>query len=293
MPILVTGGAGFIGSELVRQLRSEGHEVEVVDLPLDVAAPEVEPLLRRCPLVYHLAALGVRHSLRHPLANHRVNAEATLQLLLRSREAGVRRFVHVSTSEVYGPVVRVPIDEQHPTRPTTVYGASKLAGEAYARAVHGLDTVVVRPFNCFGPGSHHAGDRGEVIPRFLLRSLNGLPLIVFGDGSQTRDFNWVGDVAWGIKMAGRADCVGLTLNLCSGREVSLLELAALIGGSVEHQAARPGDTLRLCGDGSLAARVLGYRSTVTLEEGLERLRAQYRAQDFRALLREEVVRSWE
>ena len=124
-------------------------------------------MLRDAEVVYHLACLGVRHSVHSPVENHDVNATGTLRLLEASRAAGVPKFVYVSSSEVYGTAQWVPMTEDHPTFPCTVYGGSKLAGEAYTRAFHrtyGYPTVVVRPFNTYGPRSHHEGDSGEVIP---------------------------------------------------------------------------------------------------------------------------------
>jgi UDP-glucose 4-epimerase len=241
--ILVTGGAGFIGSELVGQLAGLGAEVVVVDnlvngraenlagLPPDqvrLAAADIRDqarlakLLQGVGVVFHLACLGVRHSLHSPLENQAVNATATLGLLLLAREAGVARFVHCSSSEVYGTARWAPMDEDHPTLPQTVYGAAKLAGEAYARAIHqshGLPAVIVRPFNAYGPRCHHEGDCGEVIPKFLLRSLAGRPLVIFGDGTQTRDFSYVADVARGLILAAQSEAaVGQTINLGSGAE---------------------------------------------------------------------------
>ena len=346
--ILVTGGAGFIGSELVRQLAEHNSRVVIVDnlvngtrqnvadvlserVLLDVS--DVRDLdavgrhLGRVHAVYHLACLGVRHSVHSPHENHDVNATATLRLLDACRRAGVEKFVYVSSSEVYGTARRVPMTEEHPTFPCTVYGASKLAGECYTRAFHqtyGYPTVVVRPFNTYGPRSHHEGDSGEVIPRFLLRCLAGRPMVVFGDGTQTRDFTYVSDTAAGIRQAGESSAaIGATINLGSGREVTIValarEIAALVGSAkerrrgvpgdreerrrgvpgdrearVEHDVPRPGDVLRLCADTSLAASLVGYRPQVSLAEGLRRLHAWYEAQGVapEELLEREVVRNW-
>ena len=144
-------------------------------------------VLREAETVYHLACLGVRHSVHSPLENHDVNAMGTLRLLDTSRAAGVPKFVYVSSSEVYGTARWVPMTEEHPTFPCTIYGGAKLAGEAYTRAfnrTYGFPTVVVRPFNTYGPRSHHEGDSGEVIPKFLLRCLAGKPMVIFGDGTR-------------------------------------------------------------------------------------------------------------
>ena len=324
MHTLVTGGAGFIGSELVRQLLARGDSVVVVDnlvngtranLPADdrlvvVEAdirdlPALEPWLAQASTVYHLACLGVRHSVHAPVENHHVNATGTLGLLQASRAAGVATFVYVSSSEVYGTARWVPMTEDHPTCPCTVYGGSKLAGESYTRAFHrtyGYPTVVVRPFNTYGPRSHHEGDSGEVIPKFLLRCLAGRPLVIFGDGTQTRDFTYVSDSARGILLAGdHPAAVGRTINLGYGAETTVSELARVVAKAagrpeapVEHVEGRPGDVLRLYADMTQARELLGYQPAIGLEEGLARLLAWYREQgaDPRTLLETEVVRNW-
>ena len=317
--ILVTGGAGFIGSELVAQLCAVNREVVVVDnfatglrenlegLPVTLIHGDVRDpgpwrhVLEETSTVYHLACLGVRHSIHSPVENHDVNAGGTLAVLEEARRCGVDRFVHVSSSEVYGTAVRVPMAEDHPTNPETPYGAAKLAGEAYARAyqrTYGLPVAIVRPFNTFGPRCHHEGASGEVIPRFLLRALAGRPLVVFGDGRQTRDFTWVSDTARGILAAGEVpDAVGRTLNIGSGREVSLLSLARMIAGEdveIRHESERPGDVRRLIADASEARRILGFEPKVGLEAGLLQLRDWYARQRTppETLLAAEVVRNW-
>jgi UDP-glucose 4-epimerase len=325
--VLVTGGAGFIGSELVRRLAAQGCRVVVVDnlvngrrenldgLPdeqvqLIVAdirdSRRMADLMQGVDIVFHLACLGVRHSIHSPQENHEVNATATLKLLSLARAVGVKRFVYVSSSEVYGTAHWVPMTEEHPTYPNTVYGASKLAGECYARAfyrTYGYSTVVVRPFNTYGPRCHHEGDSGEVIPRFLLRCLAGHPMVVFGDGTQTRDFTYVSDIAKGILRAGLSDdAVGETINLGSGHEIAInevaREIAAVVGrpdAVVIHDAPRPGDVLRLCADTTKARQLLGFEPQVTLREGLSRLRDWYLSlgQSPEALLKQEIVRNWE
>jgi UDP-glucose 4-epimerase len=186
-----------------------------------------------------------------------------------------------------------------------VYGAAKLAGECYARAFHttyGSHTVIVRPFNVFGPRSHHEGDSGEVIPKFMLRCLAGRPLVIFGDGMQSRDFTYVADAARGILLAGTVDgAAGKTINLGSGRMVTINELAAQVAAvagchdeAVERQAPRPGDIFQLCADWSKARELLGFEPQVDFIEGLAKLRDWYLGlgRSAEELLAEDVERNW-
>ena len=321
---VVVGGAGFIGSALVRLLAPDGPVRVLDDLSTGRAANlagvagvelqvgsvlerrAVARTLRGAEIVFHLACLGVRHSIRRPVENHEVNATGTLLLLEEARRVGVRRFVFTSTSEVYGTAQRAPMDEHHPTLPHSVYGGSKLAAESYVRAYHrtyGMKTVILRPFNAYGPRSHHEGDSGEVIPKFLVRAMNGLAPVVFGDGEQTRDFTYVDDTARGIAAAAEAEgIVGKTINLGSGREVRILDLAALVSRVAGRPALpprlegpRPGDVRRLVADARTARTCLRWEAAIGLEEGLARLVAWHREQrtDWAAALREDRLRNWE
>jgi UDP-glucose 4-epimerase len=324
---LVTGGAGFIGSELVRQLAALGASVRVVDNLVngrrenldDVLSHNIEltvadirdrasmsSLLRDVDIVFHLACLGVRHSIHSPRENEEVNATATLGLLDIARHTGVKRFVYISTSEVYGMVTTAPVVEDHPTWPMTIYGASKLAGEAHTRAFwhqFHFPTVVLRPFNAYGPRCHHEGDSGEVIPRFMLRCMAGRPMVIFGDGLQTRDFTFVSDTAAGILAAGLSDgAVGQTINLGHGKEITITRLATMIAevlgrpdAEIKYAERRPGDVVRLLSDSSKARDLFGFKTTVNLRDGLASLRDWYATQQKspEELLEQEVLRNWE
>jgi UDP-glucose 4-epimerase len=219
----------------------------------------------------------------------------------------VHRLVHVSSSEVYGTARLVPMKEDHPTDPHTVYGASKLAGECYARAFercYGFPSVVVRPFNSYGPRSHFEGDSGEVLPRFVLRGLAGQSLIIFGDGTQTRDLTHVYDTASAIAHAGVADgAIGKTLNVGSGSEISIRDLAETVRRVVgkpalpiEHVEPRPGDVLRLMADSSEAARTLKCSPAISLADGIADLVRRFSAMPahrLRDLASRVVVRNWQ
>ena len=324
--VLITGGCGFIGSELSRQLaavsaqiivadnlttgkRENLAEIPSVNLAMEVVdirdADAMRSLLKNTDIVFHLACLGVRHSIHSPRENNDVNATATLDLLAMSREERLERFVHVSSSEVYGTAVRTPMDEETPTFPHTVNGSSKLAGECHARAyakTYGFPAVILRPFNSYGPRCHHEGNSGEVIPKFMLRALAGRPMLVFGDGTQTRDFSYVGDTALGILRAGWSpSAIGQTINLGAGEEITIKKLAGLIAqitdrpeATIEHVEARPGDILRLYADSTLAERLLGFRPQVDLRSGLQKLLSWYHAQgpSPEELLKDDQIKNW-
>ena len=297
--ILVTGGAGFIGSHLVERLAPD-NQVTVLDdfsvgsdanlgevrSPVKVVradvcdAAAVAAAVKEAQVIFHLAAVCLRVSISDPVATHRVNATGTLNLLCAARHSEVERFVYVSSSEVYGSAVRVPMDEDHPTQAETPYAASKLAGEAYALSffrTYGFPVTVVRPFNSYGPREHVAGPSGEVIPRFVARAIAGRPLVVFGDGLQTRDFTWVGDTVRGIEAAAECDdLVGACVNIARGHEVTILRLARmvqiLVGSTqpVVHLPDRPGDVRRHLAGVERARTMLDFRAEVPIEEGLAR-----------------------
>ena len=322
--VLVTGGAGFIGSHLVDGLLAAGARVRVLDdfssgrrENLAAAGPRAEVVegdvcderaldraLAGVEVVMHLATRCVRLSLSDPEDVHRVNSHGTLRVLQAARRHGAQRVVYVSSSEVYGSGVRVPMAEDHPLEPTTIYGATKLAGELYTQAMtrsFGLPTVVVRPFNTYGPRAHFEGVYGEVIPRFTVRLLNGKRPVIFGDGLQTRDFTYVTDTVRGlIAAASVREAAGQVFNVARGEEVTVKRLAELLAKAIdptlapEYIEARPADVRRHWADVTRARTELGYAAPVGIDEGLSRYVAWFREAypDPAACLRGEVVRNW-
>jgi UDP-glucose 4-epimerase len=308
--IAVTGAAGFIGSHLADRLALRNELVLIDDFSVgrreNLAALSAHPRVRIAradvgdrslleelfagvDLVFHLAISCLRTSLGNPELSHDVNAGGSLAVCLAARRCGVRRLVYVSSSEVYGSAETAPMSEAHPLRPTTVYGASKLAGELYALAhwrTWRFPVCVVRPFNTYGPREPYSGARAEVIPRFALRLLAGSAPVIYGDGSQTRDFTYVDDTVDGIVRAAACDAlVGDVVNVARGGEVSIAEIAAelarLVGRSdlaPEREAARPGDVQRHCADIAKARSLLGFEPRVDLASGLARTLEWLRAE---------------
>jgi UDP-glucose 4-epimerase len=298
--VLVTGGAGFIGSHLVDRLLQLEAEVVVVDdfstgheqnllghtgndrLRIERGDVLDEPLLMRltqgADYVFHLATRSVRMSLKRPTIVHEVNTTGTLNALKAAATAKVRRFVYCSSSEVYGTAGIVPQPEEYNFQPETIYGASKLTGEYYAQVFHRakwLETVVARPHNNYGPREHYRGSAGEVIPRFILWCLAGEPPVIYGDGHQTRDFTFVletADILATLALHERA--AGEVFNICRGQEVSVIGLAEkicrLTGALLKPRflPGRPSDVLRLWGDASKLQRRIGRKPDLSIDEGL-------------------------
>ena len=299
--ILVTGGAGFIGSYLVDRLVSEGFDVVVLDdfssgkrenldehfgrsnfclVEGDVnVKADVEKALEGVDVVFHLAAIvSVDLSVKNPLMVNEVNVGGTLNVLRQSLKAGVKRFVYASSCAVYGEPVNLPIDEEHPTKPMSPYGVSKLAAEYYCRVfceVYGLETVCLRFFNVYG-SRQVVGPYSGVIMKFIDGLKHGKEPIIYGDGEQTRDFVFVGDVVDACLRAMRCrNCVGEMINVGSGVETTVNRLADVLielfgSRDVKPVFAEPkaGDIRRSYADLSKAERMLGYKPKVFLKEGL-------------------------
>jgi UDP-glucose 4-epimerase len=302
MRFLVTGGGGFIGSHLVDRIIGDGHDVVVLDnfasgkkSNLEAAAAtgkmrlvegtildndDLNDAMQKVDVVLHLAVECVRKSIGDPVGNHHANATGTLMTLEAARRHKVSRFIYCSSSEVYGNSSGGALSEDTTVcQPTTVYGASKLVGELYAQAylrTYGMETAVVRPFNAFGPREHDQGVLAEVIPRFVIRVLNGKAPIVFGDGSNGRDFTYVTDTAEGLYRAALSDkVVGQTINLGWGRMVSVKDVGEEIlrqcgrnDPTLEHVAERPGDIHSLIARTEKAADLLGFRPQVDFATGV-------------------------
>lgn len=303
MRTCVTGGAGFIGSNLVDRLVSDGHEVVVLDnlsagtrenlvdsidsirfVEGDVRDPDaVEVAVEGCEVVYHMAALAsVQISVDDPFEATDVNVGGTLGVLLASRDAGVRRVVFASSSSVYGDTPVLPTDESMPTSPLSPYAASKVAGEAYVRAFDasfGLEGVSLRYFNVYGPRQSPGSQYAAVVPLFLQAMSQGRPPTIHGDGGQTRDFTFVGDVADALVLAATApEARGAAMNIGGGgQSVSILELATLIAevvgweGEPVHVPSRTGDVRDSLADVSRARKLLGWEPKTSLRTGIARI----------------------
>jgi UDP-glucose 4-epimerase len=324
--ILVTGGAGFIGSHLVDKLVSLGHQVTVLDnlcngkeenIKDALASGRVkfikgdildkatcDSVMQGVDVVYHLACLGVRHSLHSPFENHRVNAEGTLNVLEAARKNKIKRFFYISTSEIYGDIKQFPIDENGVPLPKTVYGASKLAGENYAYSYHtcfGMDTTVLRIFNNYGPRAHYEGDAGEIIPRSIVNMLYGTAPVIFGDGSVTRDFFFVKDTAAALgKLLDIENINGEIINIGTGVEITMKHLLEKIielmktDLKINYMEDRPADVPRLWVNPSKFKKITGFNAAYSFEEGLiETINFYTELSKGKNLISEVAVKNWE
>ena len=299
MRILITGGGGFIGSHLVDDALRSGHDVRVLDnfatgrrenllhvldhvdlLEGDIQSYErVHNAVRGCEVVLHQAALpSVPRSVQDPLTSNASNVIGTLNVLLAARDSGVSRVVFASSSSVYGANRELPKREHIAPEPISPYAVAKLAGEGYCRSffhVYGLETVALRYFNVFGPRQDPLSQYAAVIPNFIECFLSGRPPTVFGDGEQSRDFTYVGNVVEANRAALTRNGIGGNIfNVACGERVTLNqvidELRAITGQDLDAETApeRPGDVRHSLADLQRAREELGYKPIVSFPEGL-------------------------
>jgi UDP-glucose 4-epimerase len=301
MKVLVTGGAGFIGSHLAARLVADGHEVRVLDnfstgsrtnladlgdsvelVEGDMQSYErAHNAVQGCEVIFHQAALpSVPRSIQDPLTSHTTNVVGTLNLLLAARDSEVRRLVYASSSSIYGADPSLPKQEDQAPLPISPYAVAKLASEGYCRSfseVYGLETVALRYFNVFGPGQDPLSQYAAVIPRFITALLAGKQPLVFGDGEQSRDFTYIDNVVEANMLAATApEVAGQRFNIACEKRISLNflldELRTILGSEVEAEylESRAGDVPHSLADISRARERLGYSPSIEFGDGLRR-----------------------
>lgn len=310
---LVTGGAGFIGSHLTEELVRRGHRVRVADslitgkrkniahlrevefLEGDLADLDfARRVAAECDYVLHQAAIpSVPRSVKDPITSNRANVDATLNMLVAARDAGVRRLVFAGSSSAYGNTPTLPKHEGMPTGPLSPYALQKVIGEQYLQMftrLYGLETVTIRYFNVFGPRQDPSSPYSGVISVFATALLQNRPPTIFGNGEQTRDFTYVANVVDGVLRACEAPkASGQIINVATGGRISLNQLfetmKRLVGASVEpvYAESRAGDVSDSQADITLARGILGYEPTVSFEDGLERTVDWYRTEEAAAV----------
>lgn len=302
MRALVTGGAGFIGSHIVDALVSRGHSVRVLDnfsagkrdnlsategkieiVEADVRdAPQLDFYVAGSDVVFHEAAIvSVPYSIEHPQETHDVNLQGTLNVLQAARRHGVKRVVFASSAAVYGQEPTLPKKESMALEPVSPYGVEKAASEHYLFAwskTFGIETLALRYFNVFGPRQDPSSPYSGVISIFMTRAIEGKKAQIYGDGEQSRDFVYVGDVAAANVRAAEAEGIsGNVYNVGAGKRTTLNELASLVAKvtgkefSPKHEAARTGDIVHSLADISRTKKDLAWAPEVDVEEGLTRL----------------------
>jgi len=298
---LVTGGAGFIGSNVAEHLCNAGESVRIIDNFLtgkrhnlnsfrdraelyegDIREPDdCRKVCQGVEIMLHQAALpSVPKSVSDPVASHRCNIDGTLNLLVAARECGVRRVIIAASSSAYGESPTLPKVETMRSDPLSPYAVQKLAAEQYARAwakSYGFETLALRYFNVFGPRQDPASQYAAAIPAFVTSILRGEPPTIYGDGEQTRDFTFIADVVRANVLAAAAPKAdGTVMNIACGERITINRVIArineLLGTNVKprYVDARPGDIKHSLADISLAKQVIGYTPTVKFDEGLRR-----------------------
>jgi len=304
--ILVTGGAGFIGSHIATALLAQGDEVRILDdlstgyernlaenpkaefVRGSVTEPErVRAAVEGCDFVYHQAALAsVPRSVKDPIASNEANVTGTLNVLVACRDAEVKRVIYAASSSAYGDSETLPKIETMPTAPKSPYAVAKLAGEHYMRAfasVYGMETLSIRYFNVFGPRQDPTSQYAAVIPLFIDALLEEKPPTIHGDGEQSRDFTYIDNVVHANLLALTAPRLGgETINVALGGRITLNELyahiAKILGSDIqpEHSEPRAGDVRHSQASIEKAEELLGYASKVSVEDGLARTVEWYR-----------------
>ncbi len=299
MRYVVTGGAGFIGSNIVRHLVEQGEDVIVIDnlatgkednlrdvkgkikfIKKDVCDIQTEDF-KGVDFVLHQAAIpSVARSVRDPLASNKANVEGTLKVLIAAKDAGVKRVVYAASSSAYGDTPTLPKKEDMPPNPLSPYALTKLTGEYYCKIFYklfGLETVILRYFNVFGPYQDPTSEYAAVIPKFITAVLKGEQPVIFGDGTQSRDFTFISNVVKANILACTAkDAAGKVINVACGARIDLNELLKLInkilGRNIQprYSEGRKGDVKHSLADISLAKDVLGYKPEIGFEEGLRK-----------------------
>jgi nucleoside-diphosphate-sugar epimerase len=312
---LLTGGAGFIGSHIVKRLVGEGAVVRVVDnlstgqvarlgdlrcsieyVEADLADNLVsDEVVKDVDYVLHQAAIpSVQRSVRDPVGTNRANVTATLNLLESCRKTGIRRFVYAASSSAYGDTEVLPKSEEMAPNPLSPYALQKLAGEHYCKlyySLYGLETVCLRYFNVFGPGQDPHSEYSAVIPKFISKLLINELITVYGDGEQSRDFTYVENVVDANLLALQATkACGKVLNVGCGERITLNTLIQLleeivgVEAKLSYSASKPGDVRHSLADINLARRLLGYEPKVMVKEGLRRTVEAFVKSDQRSVI---------
>lgn len=296
--MVVTGGAGFIGSSIVDALVARGDEVHVIDnyaagkrddrMNAKAVYHEVDirdfdtlaPLLKGAQFVFHEAALPrVQFSIDYPLETYSVNVMGTATVLRAAHEGGVRRVIYASSGSVYGDQDQLPVTEDMSAQPNTPYGLQKYMGEMLCRSwsdVYGLQTVCLRYFNAYGPRTNPDGAYAQALGKFLKQKKEGKPLTIWGDGTHTRDFTHMTDVVQANLLAAESQKVGKgeALNIGTGREISVNQIAAMIGGTVINEP-EPREIARTAADNRRAKELIGWEPKKKFEDGVAELKVEF------------------